>query len=170
RQSGSNQEAINLFKRAIQTDPNLIQAYVGAAASFLELGDLDQAASFAEKALAINANAPRLNEILGIVFQNKSKLDQAIKCYQKELEVNSKASNSLLNLGRLLLQKGQEAAAIESLAKASALAPSEQCSLLLAQAYQNLRQFDEAIVEYKKLNINRPKNKLIPFNLGLCLL
>ncbi|WP_156486877.1 tetratricopeptide repeat protein, partial [Prochlorococcus sp. MIT 1303] len=42
--------------------------------------------------------------------------------------------------------------------------------LLLAQAYQNLRQFDEAIVEYKKLNINRPKNKLIPFNLGLCLL
>ena len=59
---------------------------------------------------------------------------------------------------------------MESLAKASTLTPSAQCSLLLAQAYQNLGQFKEAIVEYKKLDIDQSKNKMIPFNLGLCLL
>ncbi len=170
RQSGNVQEAIDLFKRAIQVDPKLIQAYVGAAASFLALGDLDQAASFAGEALAINESTPGINEILGIIFQNKSNPDQAIECYQKELNINPKASNSLLNLGLLLLQQGKTAAAVESLVKASALAPSEQCSLLLAQAYQNLGQFKEAIVEYKKLDINQSENKLIPFNLGLCLL
>ena len=83
-----------------------------------------------------------------------------------QLKINPKASNSLLNLGLLLLQKGQAVAAVESLVKASALSPSEQCSLLLAKAYQNLRQFKEATVEYKKLNINQSKNKMIPFNLG----
>ena len=149
-----------------QTDPGLR----GAAASLLALKDLDQAESFAAQALAINECTPGIYEILGIVFQNKSKPDQAIECYQKELEVNPQASNTLLNLGLLLLQKGQTKAAVESLAKASTLAPSEQCSLALAQAYQNLGQLKEAIVEYKKLNIDQAKNKMIPFNLGLCLL
>ena len=170
RQSGNHQEAIDLFKQAIQADPKLIQAYVGAAASFLALGDLDQAESFSAQALEINKHTPGINEILGIIFQNKSKPEQAIEYYQKELEVNPNASNSLLNLGLLLLQKGQTAAAVESLAKASTLAPSEQCSLLLAQAYQSLGQFKEAIIEYKKLDIDQVKNKIIPFNLGLCLL
>ncbi len=170
RQSGNNQEAIYLFKRAIQADPKLIQAYVGAAASFLALGDLDQAEPFAAQALEINESIPGVNEILGIIFQKKSKPDQAIECYQKELEINPKASNSFLNLGVLLLQKGQTVAALESFVKASTLAPSDQCSLLLAQAYQNLGQFKEAIFEYKKLDINNSQNKMIPFNLGLCFL
>ena len=33
RQDGNNQEAVNLFKQAIQADPKLVQAYIGAAAS-----------------------------------------------------------------------------------------------------------------------------------------
>ena len=170
RQSGNTQEAINLFKRAIHADSKLIQAYVGVAASFLAIGDIDQAESFAHQALAINENTPGINEILGIIFQNKNKPDQAVEFYQKELGINPKADNSFLNLGLLLLQKGQAADAAKSLSKASALAPSEQCSLLLAQAYQNLGQFKEAIVEYRKLDIDQSKNKIIPFNLGLCLL
>ena len=170
RQLGNTQEAIDLFKRALELDPKLIQPYIGAALSFMALGDLDQAASFANQTLAINNSAKGVNEILGIVYQNKGNSEQAIECYQKELEVNPQARNSLLNLGLLLLQKGQAAAAVESLAKASALTPSEQCSLLLAQAYQKLGQFKEAIDEYKKLDINQSKNKLVPFNLGLCLL
>ncbi|MDC0261324.1 tetratricopeptide repeat protein [Synechococcus sp. AH-551-N17] len=169
RQDGKHQEAIELFKRAIQADPSLIQACVGAAASFLTLGDLAQAESFAAQALAINASVLGVNEILGIVFQNNGNPDQAIECYQRELEVNPQASNTLLNLGLLYLQKGQSAAAVEALSKASALAPSDQCSLLLAQAYQNLGQFKEAIIEYQKLDINKSQNKIIPFNLGLCL-
>ncbi|WP_186539243.1 tetratricopeptide repeat-containing sulfotransferase family protein [Synechococcus sp. BIOS-E4-1] len=170
RDLGSNHEAIDMYKRAIEIDPKLIQAYKGAAISFVVLGDLDHAASFAKQALAINASTPGINEILGIVFQNKSNPGQAFEYYQKELEINPKASNSLLNLGALLLQKGQFAAAVESLSKASTLAPSEHCFLLLAQAYQNLGKFKEAIAEYKKLDIGRAKNKMIPFNLGLCLL
>ena len=71
RQGGNNQEAVNLFKQAIQADPQLVQAYVGAAASSLALGDLDQAESLAIRAIGINAHAPGINEILGIIFQNK---------------------------------------------------------------------------------------------------
>ena len=43
KQSGNTQEAIDLFKRAIVADPSLSEAYKGAAASLLALGDLNQA-------------------------------------------------------------------------------------------------------------------------------
>ena len=74
-------------KRAIQADPQLIQAYTGAAASFLALGNLDQAESFATQAIKINASFPGINEILGITFQSKKNYQQAIESYQKELDI-----------------------------------------------------------------------------------
>jgi len=170
RQGGNNQKAVDLFKQAIQADPQLIQAYAGAAASYLALGDLDQAELFAKQAIELNAGAPGMNEILGIIFQNKKKFRQAVESYHKELGINPKSNTSLLNLGLLLLQQGEAAAAIEPLARATAINPSEQCSLLLAQAYQNIGKLKEAISEYKKIDITQSQNKMIPFNLGLCLL
>ena len=170
RLSGKNKEAIDLFKQAIQANPNLVQAYVGAAKSFLALGEFDQAELFATQALKIKKSTPGVNEILGIASQNKNSPEQALEYYQKELCIDPQAINSLLYKGLIMLRKGQSESAIESLKKASALAPSDQCSLLLAQAYQNHGQFKEAIVEYKKVGDDHVKNKIIPFNLGLCLL
>ncbi len=170
RQSGNNQEAVNLFEQAIQADPQLVQAYAGAATSSLALGDLDQARSFAIRAIEINAHAPGINEIMGITFQSKRNYQQAVESYQRELAINPKSNTSLLNLGLLLLQQGKAAAAIEPLTRAAAINTSEQCSLLLAQAYQNVGKLKEAIIEYKKIDIIQSQNKMIPFNLGLCLL
>ncbi len=170
RQSGNYQEAINLFRRAIEEDPKLIQAYIGAAASHIALGESDQAEYFANHALMLNESTPGMHEILGMIFQNRNISDKAIEHYQREIKNNPSATNSLINLGLLFLQKGQADAALESLTKLSGIAPSEQCSLLLAQTYQQLGQFKEASIEYKKFNIDQSKNKLIPYNLGLCLL
>ena len=170
RQSGNNLEAVNLFKQAIQADPQLVQAYAGAAASSLALGDLDQAESFAIRAIEINAHTPEINEILGIIFQNKKSYQQAVESYQRELVVNPKSNTSLLNLGLLLLQQGKAAEAIEPLTRAAAIRPSEQCSLLLAEAYQSIGNPKKAISEYQKIDSGKTQNKMIPFNLGLCLL
>ena len=170
RQSGKNQEALDLFMRAIKADPQIVEAYIGAAASLLSLGELDQAESFATQAIEINASIPGINEILGIASQNQQNYQQAVECYQKELTINPQSSTSLLNLGVLLLQQGKVEAAIEPLARAAAINPSEQCQLLLAQAYQSTGKLKEAIAEYRKIVITQSKNKMIPFNLGTCLL
>ena len=79
QQCGNNQEALELFRRAIKADPKLIQAYLGAVASFFALGDLDQAEAFVSKAIEINNSYPGANETLGIIFQNKKNPQQAIK-------------------------------------------------------------------------------------------
>ena len=170
RQIGNNQKAAYLFKKAIQADPQFTQAYLGAAASLSALGDLDQAEEIASQAIEINGHVPGVNEILGIIYQNKKNSEQAIESYQKELAVNPQSNTSLLNLGLLLLQQGKTAAAIEPLAKAAAINPSDQCSLLLGQAYQSIGKLKEAIYEYKKIDLKKTQNKIIPFNIGLCLL
>ncbi|WP_114993780.1 sulfotransferase family protein [Synechococcus sp. UW179A] len=169
-QDGNDKEAINLYKNAIKSNPTLTQAYIGAAACCLKLADCEQAELFANQALAIDEASPGANEMLGIIFQKKTNTEQAIKYYQNELKVNPQANNSLLNLGQLFLQKGNVIGAIKSLEKASDIAPSQECSLLLAQAYQNNGQLKEAITEYKKVSFHQSNNKLVPFNLGLCLL
>ena len=170
KQSGNNQEAANLYNQAIQTDPTLVEAYVGAAACTMALGNLDQAQTIATQAIGINQSIEGVNEILGVIYQNKRNFQRAITSYQKELDINPKSETSLLNLGLLLLQQGESAAAIKPLTRAAAINPSEQCSLLLAQAYQSVGNQKEAICEYQKIDFSKIQNKMIPFNLGLCLL
>jgi tetratricopeptide (TPR) repeat protein len=170
RQHGNHKGAAILYKQAIEADPQLVQAYLGAATCLLTVGDLVQAQAIATQAIAINENFAGINEILGIIFYKKKKHQQAIQWYQKEIKINPQSKTSLLNLGLLLLEQGKAAAAIEPLTAAAALEPSEKCSLLLAQAYQNTGKPKEAISEYEKIDYKKTKNKLIPFNLGLCLL
>ena len=83
RQDGRNKEAINLFERAIQADSQLVNAYMGAAASSLALGNLDQAEAFAIQAIEINAHIPGINEILGIIFQNKKNSNRQLRAIRR---------------------------------------------------------------------------------------
>ena len=91
RQSGNNQDALNLFKQAIQADPQLVQAYA-AAASSLALGDLDHAETSRQQALEINAKAPGTTKSWESVFQNKKNFQKAVESYQKELDINPKSN------------------------------------------------------------------------------
>ena len=170
RQSGDVQGAVDLFRQAIQSDPTLIQSYVGLTAGLLDLGDFGQAELFSRQALAINDKMPGLHEVLGMIFQDHGYPAKAFEYFQGELTINSQSVNSLLGLGILHLENGQAAVAVKFLTQASALQPSLQCSLLLAQAHQALGRFKEAVVEYQKINIDQLHDKMAFLNYGICLL
>ncbi|KZR78682.1 tetratricopeptide repeat protein [Prochlorococcus marinus] len=168
--SGNHKSAIALFKQAIAADPNLFQALLGAASSAMALGQVEQAIVFASNALEINPNTPKAHELLGIAYQNTGQQEKAIEHYQKEISRNATAITSLTNYGLILLQNNDVTASIKLLKQASEIGANEQITLLLAQTYQQQRQWTNAIAEYEKLNLEITKNKLIPFNYGLCLM
>ena len=170
KQNGKNLEADYLFKKAMKADPKLEQAYTGAAANLLILEDLNQAELFAKQACRINAKTPNANEILGIIFQKRKNYQRAIESYLKELSINPKANTSLLNLGLLFLHEGKTTESIELLSRAAMINSSDQCSFLLAKAYEKIGKTKEAIAEYKKIDISKSHDKMISFNFGLCLL
>ena len=109
-------------------------------------------------------------EILGIIYQKKKEFAKALYYYQRELRINPKACNSLFNYGILLLKKGETRKAVKYLEILASIGPSDQCLLLLAQAYQNLGRINEAIIEYNKLDSLKLQDKKIPYNLGICLM
>ncbi|NMP13171.1 tetratricopeptide repeat protein [Cyanobacteria bacterium 150SLHA] len=169
-QSGNHNSALELFKQAIAADPNLFPALLGAASSAIALNQPDKAIAFAINALEISPNTLKAHELLGIAYQNTGQQEKAIEHYKKEISRNSAASASMVNLGVILLQRKEAAESIKLLKQASVIAPNEQISLLLAQAYQNQQQWSDAISEYEKLNLGAAHNKLIPYNYGLCLI
>ncbi|KZR84893.1 MULTISPECIES: class I SAM-dependent methyltransferase [Prochlorococcus] len=169
-QSGNHNSALELFKQAIAADPNLFPALLGAASSAIALNQPDKAIAFAINALEISPNTLKAHELLGIAYQNTGQQEKAIEHYKKEISRNSAASVSMVNLGVIFLQRKEAAESIKLLKQASIIAPNEQISLLLAQAYQNQQQWSDAISEYEKLNLGVAHNKLIPYNYGLCLI
>ena len=84
----------------------------------------------------------------------------AEKRYREAINIEQSNHLALTNLGLTLLQQGKAREAIKPLTAAAALNYSEQCSILLAEAYQSIGKFKEAIKEYNRLDINKSKNKL----------
>ena len=168
--TGVYEEAINLFQKFITLKPKSTQAYIEVACCYLESGFLVDAELALNHALVLNKNTPRANQILGIVRQKQNKIGHAIKYFRDELKNNPECVDTLLRIGEIYLHQGDFLSAIASLEKTLVLQTSEKCSLLLGQAYHKLGRFAEAIAEYRKIEISKINNKLIPFYLGTCLL
>ena len=145
-------------------------ACVGLALTYLAIGDLGKAEITANQALKIEGDKIGIYQLLGIIFQNKKDIDKAVLYYKQELAINPKALSSLINLGHIYIQQGRPEDAIGVLVTASDIKESDQCLLLMAQAYQIQNRFKEAANKYKKIDLGRTSNKLVPYNLGLCLL
>ena len=85
RQSGNNKEAADLFKQAIETDPpNPGISRCGSKP--IGIRRSRSGANNRKKSHPIS-KLPGINEILGIIFQNK-KFPEAIESYQEELVIN----------------------------------------------------------------------------------
>lgn len=170
RMSGAHNQAVSFYRRSILADPLDLSAYRGASLSCFALKELPQAELFAKQALDLDSNTYGMNEILGLICLQNDDSCAALEYFRNEISLNSQSSLSLLNHGLILLQQDNAQDALVSLLKLSIISPSDHCSILLAQAYQSLGRFQEAIIHYRNLNASIQTGKLVLFNLGICLL
>ncbi|MDX1970615.1 MAG: tetratricopeptide repeat protein, partial [Planctomycetaceae bacterium] len=96
--------------------------------------------------------APVFLTNLGAVVQRAGDLDAAEGLYRQALAADGNTINARVNLGRLLLQRGQAAAAVEILEPLRDSVPRTRPSLTtLAEAYQHAQRLDEADAVYRQL-------------------
>ncbi len=91
-------EALDWLRRAIQAEPNLVQAHITLSAALNTTDDPEAAAEEIQKSIALHPKIPHLYTNLGVVYLSLSRVDDAIFYLQKALEVSPKFSHARSSL------------------------------------------------------------------------
>ncbi len=110
-----DQGALQRYTEAIEKGPRFIPAYQSLGRLYADLGYLDEAAQVLQEGLKVapegSDDEARLHHLLGTVYQQQKKYDQAIEQFRAALAINPGMSDALFSLGwTYALQGNQEEA------------------------------------------------------------
>lgn len=118
----SNDEATDLFQRAIDLDPNYADAYAALGSAYVEAvvsgwsefltDDLERAAALAQKALSLNPATTRAYHVLGSVHGFRKRYDLALAQIDRALGFNPSDADNYVQRGTILAMAGRAAEAL----------------------------------------------------------
>lgn len=150
----NNDQAIQLYKSAIEEDPNFALAYTGLAAAYLDERyfsgrPVAEIAADAEPLLAkaekLQPKLPDIYVVRGALESEKSQPEAARRNLLQAIRLNSNSVPAMSELGYLYLTSGEPREALKNYTRAVLLDPIN--GNLQAQrclALQDLAQYDEA--------------------------
>jgi TolB-like protein/class 3 adenylate cyclase/Flp pilus assembly protein TadD len=152
----SNDEARELFQRAIDLDPNYAEAYAALGGSYYEAvisgwsefrtQDLEHAEALAQKALALDPATTRAHELLSTINLYRKRYDLALAQIDRALEFNPSDVDNYVTRGSILMWAGRAAEALPWLEgalrfdKANSVAATRLC-----MAYYFVHRYTEAV-------------------------
>jgi adenylate cyclase len=117
-----NEEAIALFQRAIDLDPNYATAYAALGGSHFEAvvsgwtefrqEELDQAETLAQKALSLDPSTTGAYRLLAFINMYRRRYDLALGQIDRALEINPSDADSYQMRGTILVWSGRAAEAL----------------------------------------------------------
>jgi tetratricopeptide (TPR) repeat protein/SAM-dependent methyltransferase len=125
-------EADELFRRALEFDPNCAAAYFGLGYGLLAQEKQEQAATYYEQGLLIKDTDPAAWNNLGSVYTALENYEEAIACYESALQIDAAYAKAHFNLGNVYKDIGQPSEASACYRRAIYVEPE------LAEAHINL--------------------------------
>lgn len=117
-----------------------------------EKGLIDEAITYAEKALKINPTNTTLLSNIGVFYASKGKINDAIEIFRRATEHDPKDSVALHNASTFLLRAGRVEESIEYGLKALEVAPNnEETMATLALAYK-MQGDEEQFAKYYQMS------------------
>ena len=163
----ANAQAQQLFKKAIQLDPQFAIAHAYLGWTYFEnwvLGwnqsteTLESAATWAQRALALDRTLSDGHRLLGTIHLWKKEYDQAIADVEQAITLDPNCADNYVALGDVLNWVGRSEEAIELIAKGMRLNPQYPTWYLwdLGHAYYLTGRYEEAIATLKRVLIRNP--------------
>jgi protein O-mannosyl-transferase len=115
-------EAIEHFKRAIELQPDCLDALIGLGKAWASLNRFDDAVKQYKKALDIDGNCVEAHYNLGVAWARLRRLDEAIAEYGEALWIKPDLAEAHANLGGALEARGRIDEALTHYRTALALA------------------------------------------------
>src|SRR5262245_8883010 len=152
----SNDEAQDMFQRAIDLDPNYAAAYAELGLSLIEAvgsgwtefiaDDLARAETLAQKALSLDSASTTAYRLLAEVHLEKRRFDLALGQIDRALVINPSDAESFSMRGVILLWAGRAAEALPWLESALRLdSANARTTFLLGTAYYFLDRYSECV-------------------------
>lgn len=114
--AGQDREGVvDAYERALQIDPELLDAHIDLGRYLHERGDLEGARRRYRDALDVDPASVTARFNAGVVAEDLGEVDQALAAYTETLAVDPTYADAYYNLARLYETKGDRASALRCL-------------------------------------------------------
>ncbi len=108
-------DAVESFRNALKSDPNLKPAQINLAIALFYVPDLDAALTQAQKAREIAPESPQPVYILGLIAKTQNRTDEAIVGFKRILEIDPRDVGASVNLAQIYIQQQKYKEAVSTL-------------------------------------------------------
>lgn len=148
---GDPEAALAEFERAIQLNPLLTRAYIGAGDQYRELGDPAKADEKFIQAVRLDPNNPRIHFKRGQVLQMLGRVSDSIRAYLTSLELDPTDPVANINVSVAYMQAEEPSRARPFAERAVFLDPnSAPARINLGSIYAAMDEHRDAVDEYQQ--------------------
>jgi len=122
-EQGKLKDAAELFRQALDEDPDLAEAYNSLGAVYLQEGNSPDAIKCFRRALEIDPNLARAHHNLGYVLARQNALSEAAEHYRRALQIDPRHLITYPALASVLGRQGKPAEAMHQYRQAVRAAP-----------------------------------------------
>jgi len=143
--------AVEAYRNALAKDAGFVEAQVNLARALADLGQLDEADGWLDRALAQRPDYYAVFKVQGLVALRRGQAELGVEALTRARRLRPDDPECLTNLGAALLGQGRLAEASEVLARGAKLAPSSPgAALNLALARDRASDPGRAAYHYKR--------------------
>jgi tetratricopeptide (TPR) repeat protein len=163
-------EAAACFRAALQRDPDYVDALIGLGQVEAEQGDVACGLKRLETAIEIDPHRAAGHYSLGSLFESLGRVDDALAEYFRAIETEPNDADSNLRIAAIQLARNQPDQALSRLDQVLELAAENGAAYdLRGRAHMKLRQFTQAIEDFRAAASRLPDRPDIPYQLALAL-
>jgi len=148
---GKLAESAAAHEKALEVDPQLVQAHINLIELYGRLGQFEIAEEHYRAAIRLNPDSAESYYNYGVLLLSAEKFQSAEEAFRKTIEINPYYSGAHNNLGYLLDRQGSLAEATVEYRKAVENKPSDrQAHFNLGRLLVNQKKYPEGIQELEK--------------------
>ena len=133
--NGQYEKALDLFKKALQLDQGMTEAYNNLGLTYTEINEEEKATEAFKKAIQLSPELAAAYNNLGYVFYRLGSYEEAIEMYNEAIGRSKDSSSAYTNLGNAYYKLDRTEEAIDAWKKALQLDPANE------KARRNLSRF-----------------------------
>lgn len=148
---GMPDDALKQFEKALEIDPNFVEALCGKGSVFLNQHKIEEAFACYDQAMEASPNNPKIPSMIGFGLMNLEKIDEAIPYCEKAAQLQPDNAEAQVLIGNLYASLGKTDQAKVYYIKALNIDPKQPAVYnYIGNGFLEMGQYQEAVKYFKQ--------------------